>query len=137
MQKIEQSKNDSQAHYAYDVLIVGSGAAGMSLALQLPSHYQIGLLSKGPLTEANTYYAQGGVAAVIDGNDSVAAHIDDTINAGAGLCDADSVAQIINAGPWAIDWLTSQGVIFTPDHDQVNASNQPMQPYHLTLLPST
>ncbi|MEJ2754373.1 MAG: FAD-binding protein, partial [Gammaproteobacteria bacterium] len=96
-----------------DVLIVGCGAAGMTLALKLPSHLNIIILSKGPLTEASTFYAQGGVAAVIDQNDSLEAHVADTLTAGAGLCDEHVVRIVVEHGPKAIDWLVAQGVEFS------------------------
>ena len=59
----------------YDVLIVGSGAAGLTLALKLPSHLKIAVLSKAELSEASTYYAQGGVAAVLDETDTNDSHV--------------------------------------------------------------
>lgn len=114
-----------------DVLIIGAGAAGMTLALQLPKHLQIAILSKGPLTEANTFYAQGGVAAVIDKEDSLDAHIADTLNAGAGLCDPSAVEYVVNHGPEAINWLVSQGVQFSADTDAANLTPEAPR-FHLT-----
>jgi len=101
-----------------DVLIIGSGAAGMTLALRLPKDLKIALLSKGPLKEANTYYAQGGVAAVIDQKDSAAAHIKDTLTAGAGLCNETTVSFVVNNGPDAIHWLVDQGVNFSENNSE-------------------
>ena len=77
--------------YSCDVLIIGSGAAGLSLALRLADHARVMVLSKGPLSEGATYYAQGGIAAVFDEKDSIESHVSDTLNAGAGLCDRDAV----------------------------------------------
>lgn len=114
-----------------DVLIIGAGAAGMTLALQLPQSLSIAILSKGPLTEANTYYAQGGVAAVIDKEDSLDAHIADTLNAGAGLCDPEAVAYVVNHGPEAIEWLVEQGVKFSADA-QENDRKPDAPRFHLT-----
>ncbi|MDO9620303.1 MAG: FAD-binding protein, partial [Moraxellaceae bacterium] len=108
----------------YDVLIIGSGAAGLTLALRLASDLRIAVLSKAALTEANTYYAQGGVAAVLDATDSTASHVQDTLIAGAGLCHEDSVTRTVNGGPDAIRWLMAQGVAFTLEDN----SDQP----HLT-----
>ena len=71
--------------YSCDVLIIGSGAAGLSLALRLADHARVMVLSKGPLSEGATYYAQGGIAAVFDEKDSIESHVSDTLNAGAGL----------------------------------------------------
>ncbi|MFZ1324759.1 MAG: L-aspartate oxidase [Candidatus Contendobacter sp.] len=102
-----------------DVLIIGSGAAGLSLALRLADSAQIVVLAKGPLSEGSTNYAQGGVSAVLDVGDSVASHIQDTRIAGAGLCDVDAVRFTVEHGPAAIEWLSQQGVPFTrePTHD--------------------
>ena len=74
-----------------DVLIIGSGAAGMTLAIQLNSHKKVIMLCKEGPKEGSTYYAQGGVAAVLDDYDSVGSHIADTLAAGAGLCHKDVV----------------------------------------------
>ena len=70
------------ATFRYDVLIIGSGAAGLTVALGLPDGVQAALLSKGELTHASTYYAQGGVAAVLDSDDSLESHVRDTHLAG-------------------------------------------------------
>ena len=72
-----------------DVLILGSGAAGLSLALRLAADARITVLAKGPVSEGSTYYAQGGVSAVLDTTDSIEAHIQDTLVAGAGLSFAE------------------------------------------------
>ena len=74
-----------------DVIIVGSGGAGLSLALSLPDHFNIAVLAKSALTDASTFYAQGGVAAVLDETDSIEQHIDDTMIAGAQLCELEAV----------------------------------------------
>ena len=100
---------------SHDILIIGSGAAGLTAALHLAPHAKIAVLSKGSLTAANTYYAQGGVAAVLDKGDSVEAHIADTLNAGAGLCREDAVRFTVENGPAAIHWLVEQGVGFTTE----------------------
>ncbi|OOC10766.1 MULTISPECIES: L-aspartate oxidase [Thioalkalivibrio] len=96
-----------------DVLVIGSGAAGLSAALHLAPHRRVVVLSKGPVDEGSTRYAQGGISAVLDRQDSFDAHIDDTIDAGAGLCDADAVRRTVAAGPEAIQWLLNLGVPFT------------------------
>ena len=72
--------------HQYDVLIIGSGAAGLTLALRLAKRTRIAVLAKGPIQEGNTYYAQGGISAVLDREDSIESHIADTMDAGAGLC---------------------------------------------------
>lgn len=113
--------------FQHDILIIGSGAAGLTAALHLAPFARVGVLSKGPLTAANTYYAQGGVAAVLDEGDSVAAHIEDTLIAGAGLCHEDAVRMTVENGPDAIRWLIQQGVGFTTE-EQDNGQME----YHLT-----
>ncbi|MBU6421154.1 MAG: L-aspartate oxidase [Gammaproteobacteria bacterium] len=111
----------------YDVLILGSGAAGLSLALRLPPNCRVALVSKGPLQEGSTLYAQGGVSAVLDKTDSLQSHVEDTLSAGAGLCDPQTVRYVVEQGPEAIRWLIAQGVKFTRDHEANDASV-----YHLT-----
>ncbi len=102
-----------QTTYHFDVLVIGSGAAGLSLALRLPENLSVAVLSKGDLRAASTYHAQGGVAAVFDQDDSIEAHISDTLAAGAGLCDEAAVAHTCHNGPEAVEWLIDQGAHFT------------------------
>ncbi len=103
----------------YDVLIIGSGAAGLTMALSLPENCQIVVLSKDVITEGSTFYAQGGMSAVLDATDSVDSHVEDTLNAGAGLCDASVVRSTAEKGAQSIEWLLEAGVPFTRDeHDQ-------------------
>lgn len=97
----------------FDVLLIGGGAAGLSLALRLAPHARIALVTKGPLPEGATLYAQGGISAVWDQNDSIASHIADTLNTGAGLCDEAVVRFTVERGHNAIQWLIDQGVPFT------------------------
>ncbi|MDZ7735989.1 MAG: L-aspartate oxidase [Gammaproteobacteria bacterium] len=99
--------------HQHDVLIIGSGASGLSLALQLANHARIAVLSKGPLTEGATFYAQGGVSAVLDIRDSIESHVSDTLAAGAGLCNEEVVRFVVEQGPESIQWLIRQGVDFT------------------------
>ncbi len=111
--------------YFYDVLIIGSGAAGLSAALHLPEDVSIAVVTKAEALSGSTLYAQGGIAAVLDGKDSVDSHIADTLNAGAGLCHETVVRHTINHSKSAIDWLIKEGVTFTrtgENHDE----------YHLT-----
>jgi L-aspartate oxidase len=79
------------SHYQHDVVVIGRGAAGLSLALRLPSHFRIAVLSKGDVKQSSTYWAQGGMAAVLHARDSVESHVEDTLRAGAGLCHRDAV----------------------------------------------
>jgi L-aspartate oxidase len=95
-----------------DVLIIGSGAAGMTLALKLASHFSVIMLCKDEPTEGSTYYAQGGVAAVLDDYDSVDSHIADTLSAGAGLCHEHVVKFAVENSAETIGWLVDLGVKF-------------------------
>ncbi|MEZ1315904.1 L-aspartate oxidase [Pseudomonas fluorescens] len=101
--------------FQHDVLVIGSGAAGLSLALTLPGHLRIAVLSKGDLANGSTFWAQGGVAAVLDDTDTVESHVDDTLNAGGGLCHEDAVRFTVEHSKEAIQWLIDQGVPFTRD----------------------
>ncbi|HHW76096.1 MAG TPA: L-aspartate oxidase [Xanthomonadaceae bacterium] len=96
-----------------DVLIIGCGAAGLSLALRLADTARVITLAKGPLHEGSTYYAQGGVSAVLDAGDSIESHLQDTLIAGAGLCHPDAVRFTVEHGRAVIEWLSEQGVPFT------------------------
>jgi len=120
-----QIQKTMQTKKTFDVLIIGSGAAGLSLALRLPETLQIAVIAKKALNEGNTYYAQGGISAVLDKHDSIDSHVADTLNAGAGLCDEAAVRQVVEKGPENIQWLLDQGVIFTRD-------DPPSSGYHLT-----
>ena len=97
----------------YDVLILGSGTAGQSLALRLADHMRVGLVTKRLLTDSASAWAQGGIAAVLDTTDSVEAHIQDTYTAGAGLCDPAATRFVVEHGKAAIEWLIGKGVPFT------------------------
>ncbi|MES9946993.1 L-aspartate oxidase [Candidatus Thiodiazotropha sp. CDECU1] len=113
--------------HQHDVLIIGSGAAGLSLALHLGGHLKIALISKRELEETNTYYAQGGISVVLDEADSIASHVKDTLNAGVGLCNEKIVQLVVEHGPMNIDWLLKGGVNFTRDDTSTSSSG-----YHLT-----
>ena len=103
----------------YDVLIIGSGGAGLSLALKLADPtISVAVLSKFALTSSSTYYAQGGISAVFDADDSIESHIEDTLDAGAGLCNPDIVRLTVTHGKSSIDWLREQGVVFTEEENQ-------------------
>ena len=99
----------------YDVLIIGSGGAGLSLALKLANHTNIAVLSKFAINDGSTYYAQGGISAVFDAQDSIESHINDTLNAGAGLCDPEIVRLTATKAKDSINWLMQQGVDFTQE----------------------
>lgn len=111
-----------------DILVIGSGAAGLSLALRMASHAKVLVLSKGPLNEGSTYYAQGGIAAVFDQEDSVDSHVEDTLIAGAGICDREAVQFITENAKDCVQWLIDGGVPF--DRDDEDTSQNPR--HHLT-----
>lgn len=113
-------------HYS-DVLIIGSGVAGLSLALRLASQYKITVLSKSILSEGASYYAQGGIAAVFDKTDSIASHVEDTLIAGAGLCDKSAVEFITSNARHCVQWLIEQGVSFDTETREDGKKQ-----YHLT-----
>ena len=114
MPKTDTSYNPPPRHQ-HDVLIIGGGAAGLSLALRLAPQCTVAIISKGSVHNGSTYYAQGGISSVISPNDTFESHIADTINAGAGLCDEDVVKFTVEHGPENIGWLQTLGVPFSPD----------------------
>ncbi|MFT0531775.1 L-aspartate oxidase [Castellaniella hirudinis] len=99
----------------YDVLIIGSGLAGLTVALHLAADKKVAVLSKKALLDGASNWAQGGIAAVLDSGDSHDKHVADTLVAGAGLCDPEATRHIVEQGPSAIEWLIGLGVPFTQD----------------------
>lgn len=110
-----------------DVLIIGSGAAGLSLALRLASHQKVIVLSKGLISEGSTFYAQGGIAAVFDETDSIDSHVEDTLIAGGGIVDKHAAEFVASNARHCVQWLIDQGVLFDT-HVQPNGEES----YHLT-----
>jgi len=96
----------------FDVAIIGGGIAGLSVALRLPEHIRVALFTKGQLGESNTRYAQGGLAVALGADDTPELHYQDTLAAGAGLCDEDAVRVLVEQAPDAVRWLMSMGVQF-------------------------
>lgn len=96
----------------YDVLVVGSGAAGLYAALCLPSHYHVGLISKETLSLSASDWAQGGIAAAIAPEDSSDLHVEDTLHAGAGLCELEAVRFLVEQAPDCVRSLVDLGVAF-------------------------
>jgi len=99
----------------FDVAIVGSGLAGLSVALHLAQTHKVVVVSKRSLLDGASNWAQGGIAAVLDSGDSHEQHIADTLVAGAGLCDEGATRFIVENSRSAIEWLIEQGVPFTRD----------------------
>src|SRR5947209_7581412 len=97
---------------SYDVSIVGGGIAGLSVALRLPENLSVALFTKGQLGESNTRYAQGGLTVALGEDDSPELHFQDTIAAGAGLCDEEAVRMLVEQAPAAVQWLIAMGVQF-------------------------
>ncbi len=110
----------------HDVLVIGAGAAGLSTALRLPPELSIAVLSKGDLNQGSTYWAQGGMAAVLDNKDSIDSHVEDTLIAGAGLCKREAVEFTVSNSRQCVEWLVDLGVDFDlrPDHSDE---------FHLTM----
>jgi L-aspartate oxidase len=103
----------TQNQLQFDILIIGSGAAGLTLALKTADFARVAVLSKGDLNQGATFYAQGGIAAVLDETDSIESHVADTLSAGVGLCHEDIVEHIVAESAEAVKWLVKQGVTFT------------------------
>ncbi len=103
--------NPSLRPFPFDVVILGSGAAGLAAAIDLPAHLSVAILSKNAVG-GSTPWAQGGIAAVVESTDSLEEHVQDTLVAGAGLCDEDAVRYTVNSGEDSIQWLVEQGTHF-------------------------
>jgi L-aspartate oxidase len=108
--------------HRYDVLIIGSGLAAATLALSLPATMQILMVTKKAPQDSSSYWAQGGIAAVMGSDDSFDEHVRDTLVAGAGLCNEAVVRHVVEAAPAALHWLIEQGAPFDQEGDG----------YHLT-----
>ncbi|NCA27318.1 MAG: FAD-dependent oxidoreductase, partial [Methylophilaceae bacterium] len=108
----------------FDVLIIGSGLAGLTVALKVASEKKVCLVSKRKINDNSSSWAQGGIAAVLRDDDSIEAHIQDTLIAGAGLCDQEVTRQVVSHAKETVEWLIAQGVPFTREEDDSG--------YHLT-----
>ncbi len=108
----------------FNVLIIGSGLAGLSLALRTAEQKKVCLVSKRSINDTASDWAQGGIAAVLNDEDSIEEHIQDTLIAGAGLCDTQVTKFVAEHAKESVEWLISQGVGFTREHDDSG--------YHLT-----
>lgn len=110
--------------HSCDVLIIGSGAAGLTAALNLAERFQVTVLAKGGLNEGSTAWAQGGIAAVLEPGDTFENHVEDTMVAGAGLNDRDIVEFVVEGAPAAIQRLAALGVPFNMDGDTLHLTRE-------------
>jgi L-aspartate oxidase len=108
----------------YDYLIIGSGAAGLLAAWRLAGHGSVAIINKGDFTQSNTYQAQGGIAAVTASEDTIEAHIADTITAGAGLCHEDVVRAIVSEGRHIIEELIELGTAFDMKEGELHLTRE-------------
>ncbi|MDK2768783.1 MAG: L-aspartate oxidase [Sphingomonas sp.] len=107
-----------------DVLVIGSGAAGLTAALNLAERFKVTVLAKGGLDEGSTAWAQGGIAAVLEPGDTFEAHIEDTMIAGAGLNDRATVEMVVENAPAAIQRLVELGVPFNMDGNALHLTRE-------------
>ena len=110
--------------HAFDVLIIGSGLAGLTAALQLAPTHRVAVVTKRGISDGSSSWAQGGIAAVLAEGDSVASHVDDTLVAGAGLCDLEATQFAVENAPAAIAWLQALGVPFTTEHGALHLTRE-------------
>jgi len=110
--------------FSTDVLIIGGGAAGLCAALQLAEHARVTVLTKGGVTSASTHWAQGGIAAVTAAEDTFGDHVEDTLVAGAGLCDEDIVKMTVSSAPAVIHRLSSWGVNFDQEGNEFHLTRE-------------
>ncbi len=106
--------------HKYDFLVLGSGIAGLSYALRVADHGTVAIVTKKQSAESNTNYAQGGIAAVLSKEDSFESHINDTLVAGAGLCDPEVVSVVVREGPDRVRDLMELGARFSRQDGQLH-----------------
>lgn len=111
-------------HIFTDVLIVGAGVAGLRAAIEAAGRARVIVATKGDFEASNSYYAQGGLAAVMDPEDSIEDHVRDTLETGAGLCDEQVLRKVIDSAPTAIEELRSWGVPFDTDQGRLRLGRE-------------
>lgn len=112
------------ASHDFDVLIVGSGLAGLSAALHLAPTHRVAVITKRALADGASQWAQGGIAAVLGEDDSLQSHVDDTLVAGAGLCDLAATRFVVEHAPEAIAWLRELGVPFSLENGELHLTRE-------------
>ena len=110
--------------HEFDVLVVGSGLAGLSAALHLAPTHRVAVLTKRALADGASQWAQGGIAAVLGEGDSLQAHVDDTLVAGAGLCDPAATRFVVEGAPEAVAWLRELGVPFSLENGALHLTRE-------------
>lgn len=103
---------------SFDYVVLGSGVAGLTFALEAAAQGRVAVVCKAALSETNTLFAQGGIAAVLGVADSFEQHVQDTLLAGAGLCDEAAVRFLVERAPESINWLQEQGIAFDTDKEK-------------------
>src|SRR5512140_468313 len=107
-----------------DFLVIGSGIAGLSFALQAATQYRVAVVTKRGISDSATNFAQGGIASVFSAEDSFDAHVEDTLVAGAGICHEDVVRMVVEEGPRTIRNLIDWGVKFTTSGDSYDLTRE-------------
>ena len=128
MSSISNTRIDNRLTVTTENLVIGTGVAGLMLALKLAKTGKVLVIAKGPFEESNSYWAQGGIASVFSQEDSFEEHCQDTVVAGAGLCHQEVVRTIVESGPKAIRDLLDVGVEFT----KLEGAAKHSQDFHLT-----
>lgn len=116
-----------------DVLVLGSGIAGLYMAIKASQHFQVTVLTKKTLEESNTEHAQGGIAVAIDEADSPTLHFEDTLRAGAGLCDPLAVRTLVEEGPTCVDELMGMGAQFDRQDGELALTREAAHSHHRIL----
>jgi L-aspartate oxidase len=112
------------ATHSFDVLIIGSGLAGLTAALKLAPTHRVAVVTKRGISDGSSNWAQGGIAAVLAEGDSYASHVDDTLVAGAGLCDLEATQFTVENAPAAIAWLQELGVPFSLENGALHLTRE-------------
>jgi len=110
--------------HSYDVLVIGSGAAGLTAAINLAQRFKVAVIAKGALSDGSTAWAQGGIAAVLEPGDTFDSHIDDTMVAGAGLNNRATVEFVVENAPAAIERLAAIGVPFNTEQGALHLTRE-------------